>query len=88
MIKINNEPCLPYKIIGEVLDEYIEKDEAVTLYDGMKEYVIFEHQKIQYKMEIEYKITCVKIAITELDIAAKDVSMKGVRFPRIKKEVK
>ena len=84
MIKINNEPCLPYKIIGEILDEYIEKDETVTIYDGMKECVIFEHQKKEYKMEIEYKITCVKVAITELNIKAKEISKKGLKFPKIK----
>ena len=89
MIKINNEPCLPYEVIGKVFDKYLEKQaDLYTVFDGMKEYELFNHKKKEYKMTIEYKTTCIKLLIEELDIEAKDVSMKGVRFPRLKKEVK
>ncbi len=90
MIKINNEPCLPYEVIGKVFDKYIDRDKdlQMTIFDGMKEYELFDYKRKEYKMTIEYKTTQINVTVEELDIFAKDVSMKGVRFPRLKKEVK
>ena len=85
MIKINNEPCLPYKVIGKVFDKYLEKQaDLYTIFDGMKEYELFEYKKKEYKMTIEYKTTQTNVTVEELDIVAKYVSKKGLKFPKLK----
>lgn len=83
-ISINNKTNLPFEIIGRVFDKYIESDLEVTIYEGKIDIEIFEYKKKEYKMTIEYKITQINITVEELDIEAKDVSMKGVRFPKLK----
>ena len=83
-ININNKVNLPFKKIGELYDEYIEDDRTITIYDGMKEYKLFDYKKKEYKMTIEYKTTQTNVTIEELDIEAKKVSKKGLKFPKLK----
>ena len=83
-ININNKANLPFKKIGELYDEYIEDDRIITIYDGMKEYKLFEYKKKEYKMTIEYKTTQTNVTVEELDIEAKEVSKKGLKFPKLK----
>lgn len=53
-MKIINEPCLPYKIIGQVIDEYIEDNLEDTLYFGKIEYLEFKYKEEVYKVQIRY----------------------------------
>ena len=87
-LNINNKTNIPIKIIGEIYDKWIEKykDRMVTIYDGMKEYELFEYQKKDYKMTIEHKLTCLSILVEELDIETKEISTKGMRFPKLPKK--
>lgn len=53
-MKIVNEPCLPYKIVGQIIDEYIEKSYADTCYVGKIEYFEFQYKENKYKVQIRY----------------------------------
>lgn len=83
-ININNKANLPYEIIGRVFDKYIESDLEVTIYQGKIDIELFEYKKKEYKMTIEYKTTQTNITVEELDIVAKEVTKKGLRFPKLK----
>lgn len=81
MIKINNKANLPFEIIGKVFDNFI----TISPYTGdSTEYELFDYKRKEYKMTIEYKITQINITVEELDIVAKDISKKGLRFPKLK----
>lgn len=83
-ISINNKANLPYEVIGKVFDKYIENGLATTIYDSKVDIELFEYKKKEYKMIIEYKITQTNVTLEELDIEAKKVSKKGLRFPKLK----
>lgn len=83
-LNINNKTNLPFKKIGELYDEYIEDDRLITIYDGMKEFKIFNYKKKQYQMIIEYKLTHVNIIIEELKIKKNQI-MKDIEFPELPK---
>ena len=87
-LNIHNKAKLPIKIIGEIYDNWTERnqDRMVTIYDGMKEFEMFDYKKKDYKMTIEHKLTCISILVEELDILAKEISTKGMRFPRLPKK--
>ena len=53
-MKIENSPCLPYKIIGQIIDDYIEKNYADTCYVGKIEYFEFMYKGNKYKCQIRY----------------------------------
>lgn len=53
-MKIINEPCLPYKVIGQVIDDYIEKSYDDTCYYGKIEYFEFMYREEIYKCQIRY----------------------------------
>lgn len=53
-MKIINEPCLPYKVIGQVIDEYQNKWYVDTCYVGKVEYFKIEYKHKQYKVQIRY----------------------------------
>ena len=85
-ININNKTDLSIKIIGEIYDKYVKSiSVGDTLYENKIEYELFTYKKTDYKMIIEFKITCISIIVEELDILAKEVSMKDVKFPRLPK---
>ena len=87
MIKIDNKANLPYEVIGRVLDKYIEKQ--AELYTKLsKECELFNYKRKEYKMIIEYKKNCINISVEEVNVLAKEVSMKDVKFPRIPRKKK
>ena len=53
-MKIINGTCLPYKIIGQVIDEYININYEVTCYVGKIEYLEFKYKKEVYKVQIRH----------------------------------
>ena len=85
MIHVNNKTNLPLKIIGEVYDKYTSFLSGDTLYENKIDIEIFTYKKKEYKMEIQYKVSCVSIIIEELDIEVKKISTKGMRFPTLPK---
>lgn len=82
MIKLNNKAYLPYEVIGRVLDKYIEK-QADLYTKSVKECELFNYKRKEYKMEIVYKTTCINITVEEVNVLAKEVSMRDVNFPKI-----
>lgn len=54
MIKIINEPNLPYKIIGYIIDKDIENNYDDTIYIGKIEYFEFIYKNKRYKCQIRY----------------------------------
>ena len=85
-ININNKTDLPIKIIGEIYDKYLKSlYEVEEFNENIIEYELFTYKKTDYKMIIEFKITCISIIVEELDILAKEVSMKDVKFPKLPK---
>ena len=53
-MKIVNEARLPYRIIGRIIDEYIENSYANTCYVGKIEYFEFSYKNETYKCQIRY----------------------------------
>ena len=53
-MKIINNPCLPYKVIGQVIDDYIERNYADTCYYGKIEYFTIDYKDKLYKVQIRY----------------------------------
>ena len=85
-LNINNKTKLPFKIIGEIYDKYVKSISiGDTLYENKIEYELFDYKKKDYKMTIEFKITCINITVEELNILAKDISMKNIKFPKLPK---
>lgn len=80
-ISINNKTNLPFEVIGKVFDNFI----TISPYTGgSTEYELFDYKRKEYKMTIEYKTTQINITVEELEIEAKKVSKKGLRFPKLK----
>lgn len=86
-LNINNKSELSFEFIGKIYDRWLlkNKNRIITIYDGMKEYELFEYKKQKYKMIIEHKLTCVSILVEELNIETKEISTKGIKFPKIPK---
>lgn len=59
-MKIVNKANLPYKVIGQVIDEYIERNYEDTCYVGKIEYFEFICQGKKYKVQIRYLKTFVE----------------------------
>ena len=59
-MKIINKPCLPYKVIGEIIDKYINDGYEDTCYVGKIEYFEFLYKGEKYKCEITYLKSCVR----------------------------
>ena len=84
-LNINNKTDLPIKIIGEIYDKYLKSIYEVDEFnENIIEYELFDYKKKEYKMTIEWKISCIIILVEELEIEAKKVSKKGLRFPKLK----
>lgn len=66
MIKIINEPCLPYKIIGKIMDDYIDNGYEDTVYVGKIEYFEFVYKDQRYKCQIRYMKTGVEWRFMEV----------------------
>ena len=82
-LNINNKTDLPIKIIGDVYDKYVKSiSVGDILYENKIEYELFDYKKKNYKITIEFKVTCINITVVELNILAKNISMKNFKFPR------
>jgi len=53
-LKIINEPCLPYKIIGQVIDDYINNNYEDTCYVGKIEFMRIGYKDKIYDVYIRY----------------------------------
>jgi len=53
-MKIINEARLPYKIIGQVIDDVINRDEDETIYTGKVESFTIDYKDNLYKVQIRY----------------------------------
>ena len=53
-MKIINEAGLPYKIIGQVIDDYINMGADETIYTGKVEAFTIDYKDILYKVQIRY----------------------------------
>lgn len=53
-MKIVNEAKLPYKIIGQVIDDCINNKYDDTCYFGKIEYFTIEFKNILYRVQIRY----------------------------------
>ena len=83
-LNINNKTDLPIKIIGEIYDKYLKSIYEVDEFnENIIEYELFNYKKKEYKMTIEYKTTYTKLSIEEVNVLAKEVSMRDVKFPKI-----
>lgn len=65
-LNINNKTDLSLGVIGRVFDDYCKGTDYVTLYEGLVNYIVFEKDNRNYKMEITYHIMLVDLVITEL----------------------
>ena len=53
-MKIINEVGLPYKIIGQVIDDVINRGEDETIYTGKVEAFTIDYKDNLYKVQIRY----------------------------------
>ena len=53
-MKIINNPCLPYKLIGEWMDQIISQDYQDTCYYGKIDNYIVDYKKKRYRVQIRY----------------------------------
>lgn len=53
-IKIINETKLPYKVIGQVIDDYINDGRQITIYYGMIELFAIDYKDILYRVQVRY----------------------------------
>lgn len=53
-MKITNNTNLPYKIIGEFIDDCIKRNEVETLYYGKVDYFTIGYKDRLYKVQIRY----------------------------------
>ena len=53
-MKIINEAGLPYKIIGQVIDDVINRGEDETIYTGKVEAFTIDYKDNLYKVQIKY----------------------------------
>lgn len=53
-MKIINEAGLPYKIIGQVIDDVINRGEDETIYTGKIEAFTIDYKDNLYKVQIRY----------------------------------
>lgn len=53
-MKIINDAGLPYKIIGQVIDDVINRGEDETIYTGKVEAFTIDYKDNLYKVQIRY----------------------------------
>lgn len=53
-MKIINEAGLPYKIIGQVIDDVINRGEDETIYTGKIEAFTIDYKDELYRVQIRY----------------------------------
>jgi len=53
-VKIINEAKLPYKVIGQVIDDYLNDDRQTTIYYGKTELFTIDYKDILYRVQVRY----------------------------------
>lgn len=53
-IKIINKTNLPYKVIGQVIDDYINDGRQITIYYGKTELFTIDYKDILYRVQVRY----------------------------------
>lgn len=53
-MKIINEAGLPYKVIGQVIDDYMDMGAGNTCYYGKVDYFKIKYKDKLYKVQIRY----------------------------------
>lgn len=54
MIKINNKTNLPYKVLGQVIDHYVNNGKEDTLYVGKIDSINFKYNDKDYHADVCY----------------------------------
>lgn len=85
-VNINNKAKLPFKVIGEIYDKYLNYPYEDTLYENKVEIQLFSYKKKDYKMEIHYKVSCINVVVEELVMVVKREYMRGIKFPGLPKK--
>ncbi len=66
-MKIINEARLPYEVIGQIIDKYINENIEDTLYYYKIEYFNFRYNKKIYKMQVRYLKKYVEFRVVEYE---------------------
>ena len=53
-VKIINEAKLPYKVIGQVIDDYLNDFRQITIYYGKTELFTIDYKDILYRVQVRY----------------------------------
>ena len=84
-ININNKAGVPLFSIVKVYSEYCKRDdEGETFYKGKEDIVLFKFKNKEYKMIVKYNLESISLIINEIDISPKEISKKGLKFPKLK----
>lgn len=84
-ININNKAGVPLFSIVKVYGEYCKRDyEGETFYKGKEDIVLFKFKNKEYKMIVKYNLGSISLIINEVDISPKEISKKGLKFPKLK----
>lgn len=59
-MKLINKAKLPYKVIGQIIDDITKKEPETTIYVGKIEYFEFVYKDQRYKCQIRYMKTGVE----------------------------
>ena len=66
MTKIKNKCKLPYKIIGSIMDDYINQSPEDTLYEGKIDIFDFVWRSTKYHVQIRYMKRDIEWRFTEV----------------------
>ena len=83
-ININNKTDVPLFSVVKVYSEYCKRDDEETFYNGKEDIVLFKFKNIDYKMVVKYNLESISLTIEKIDIYAKEISRKGMRFLKLK----
>lgn len=53
-VRIINEAKLPYKVIGQVIDNYLNDFRQTTIYYGKTELFTIDYKDILYRVQVRY----------------------------------
>lgn len=53
-MKIVNNTNLPYKVIGQVIDDYLKENWGSTSYIGKVEAMTIDYKDVIYKVQVRY----------------------------------
>lgn len=87
-ININNKVDLPLQLIGEYYDKVEKKlKNRMNITRKIKyETDFFEFKGQDYKIKVKYNSTYISVIVDKLDVLAKPVYTKDLKFPKIPKQ--